>query len=149
MLKLGKLDKVPHDNIRWPLAIGLRTEIRQAQASSQPQQLSNTQPGIQSALSINTPQPVSVLGISTKVSGASKIVTVSFLNNPSDSNFQKVNVHLRLAGGLPVHIVSGTTSPIVFTVPRTRQPGVILLQAEGSWGPHPLQNSPSQPVNLG
>lgn len=145
---LGHLERVPRDGIRWPSAIALRTDIRQAQASSQPTQLSSSQPGIQSINSINVPKPVPVIGVTSRLSGGNRVVTVSFLNNPSDPNFQKVNVHLKLGGSLPVHIVSGTTSPIVFTVPRTRQPAVILLQTEGNWGPHPLQISPCRSISL-
>lgn len=144
---LGKLDKVPRQGLRWPDQAEITTQIHQAQASSQPLQLANGLSNLR-PVSINTPKPVTLVGITNKIVGTNKSVTISFLTNPSDPNFQKVNVHLRLGNGLPVLVAAGTTSPITITVARTRQPATIFLQAEGNWGPHPIQNSPSRALSL-
>jgi hypothetical protein len=127
--------------------LGFAAKIRQVQASSQPLQLSPVVGRVHSP-SINTPQPVTIAGVTSTVVGTTKSVKIHFLNNPSDSNFVRVHVHLRLGTGQPTIIASGTSSPITVIVPRTVAPATIFLQAEGNWGPHPLQNSPSRALSL-
>lgn len=144
---VGKLEKVPVQPIRWPGAAPLRTVIRQTQTSSQVSQLSNSAAPVR-AISINAPQPVSIVSVTSRTIGTNKQVTIGFTNDPSDPFFQKVNVHLRQGIGQPVIIGSGTKSPVTVMIPRGKVPGVLLLQAEGNWGPHPIQNSPVRAINL-
>jgi hypothetical protein len=126
---------------------GFAEKIRQLQASSQPLQLSTVVGRIHSP-SINTPKPVTIAGVTSTLVGTTKAIKIHFLNNPSDPNFVRVHVHLRLGSGQPTIVASGTSSPITLTLPRTIAPATIFLQAEGNWGPHPLQNSPSRALSL-
>jgi hypothetical protein len=147
-LELGTLDKVPSEPVRWPRNPEINTRIRQVTTAAQPSQPMNGL-GSQNIPTINQPKPVSILRIGTSVvSSTTKNIIVSFLQNPADPNYQKVNVHLKLAHYLPVLVGSGPTSPLTIALPRTTAPATILVQAEGNWGPHPLQNSPSRTVNL-
>lgn len=147
-ITLGRLN-VPKDPVRWPTLPEVNARVRQITTAAQPAQIANGL-GSSNIPTINQPAPVSILRVSTRiVTATTKTMTISFLQNSADPNYQKVNVHLRVGRSLPVLIGSGPTSPITITVPRTTSPATLLLQAEGNWGPHPLQNSPSKSVNLG
>jgi hypothetical protein len=147
-ITLGRSHDVPVDPVRWPRLAEVNARIRQITTAAQPARIQNGL-GSPNIPTINQPQPVKVLRINTRIlSATSKSVSVSFLQNLADPNYQKVNIHLRIGRALPVLVGSGPTSPITITVPRNIAPATVLVQAEGNWGPHPLQNSPSKPVNL-
>jgi hypothetical protein len=148
-VNLGKLHGVEPVPIRWPNPVGTPIQqIRQITAAAQPNQVQNGL-GSSNVQSINQPQPISIIRVGTKItSTTTKQLTVSFLQNPADPNYQKANVHIKIGKALPVVVASGSTSPITVSVPRTTVPATVLVQAEGNWGPHPLQNSPSKTVNL-
>jgi hypothetical protein len=146
MHNLGHFPNVPREPVRFPRLPEVKAQVRQLQTSSQTSQIG--QVPTSKPVSINVPKPVTGLAVNVKVSGNNKIVTISFRQSPQDVFYQKANILLKSGIALPVHIASGTTSPIVVTIPRSAASGVILVQAEGNWGPHPLQNSPSHPVNL-
>lgn len=146
-LDLGLLQRVPYQPIRWPMWPEVHAQVRQIQASSQPVQLANGLPNTRMS-SMNMPKPVRILSVSSVLVGTKRKLIISFLHNPEDPNFQKVNLHLKQGGGLPVVIASGAVSPITVMIDRTRVPATFFLQAEGNWGPHPLQNSPSRSVSL-
>lgn len=145
---LGNLNQVPRESVRWPTLPEVNARVRQITTAAQPAQIANGL-GSSNIPTINQPRPVVALRVTTSIIDANnKRISVSFLQDSSDSNYQKVNVHVKIGKALPVLIGSGPTSPITVTVPRTTVPATILLQAEGNWGPHPLQNSPSKSVNL-
>lgn len=147
VVELGKL-KQPTDPVRWPTMQEVNARVRQITTAAQPAQIQNGL-GSPNVPTINQPQPVSILRASTKiVNSTTKQVSVSFLQNPADPNYQKVNVYIKVGKALPVGYGAGPNSPITVTVPRTTAPATVLVQAEGNWGPHPLQNSPSKTVNL-
>lgn len=147
-ITLGHLNQVPKDPVRWPTLSEVNARVRQITTASQPSQIANGL-GSSNIPTINQPIPVSFLRVTTRIiNSTSKTISISFLHNSSDPNYQKVNVHLKLGRALPVLVGSGPTSPITITVPRTKVPSTLLLQAEGNWGPHPLQNSPSKSLNL-
>jgi hypothetical protein len=149
MIKLGNLEQVPKTPMRWPTSQEVNARVRQITTAAQPSQIANGL-GSSNISTINQPAPVSILRVTTRIVNATtKTIAVSFLQNSADPNYQKVNVHLQVGRALPVLVGSGPTSPITLTIPRTTKPTTILLQAEGNWGPHPLQNSPSKSVNLG
>lgn len=147
MIPIGQ-NQVPKSAIRWPTLPEVNARVRQITTAAQPAQIANGL-GSSNIPTINQPQPVSILRVTTQITSATtKTVAVSFLQNSADPNYQKVNVHLQIGKALPVLIGSGPKSPITLTVARTTGPATLLLQAEGNWGPHPLQNSPSKSLNL-
>jgi len=149
MIKLGNLEQVPKTPMRWPTLPEVNARVRQITTAAQPSQIANGL-GSSNIPTINQPAPVRIVRVTTRiVNSTTKTIAVSFLQNSADPNYQKVNVHLKVGKALPVLIGSGPTSPITLTVARTIAPTAVLLQAEGNWGPHPLQNSPSKSVNLG
>lgn len=141
---IGKPQKMPLRPMP-PLAMPVVvTRNRQVQTAGQP-----TQPVTQQTVkTINQPQPVSNVAVRVTRSGTQRNVSVSFQANTSDPNFQKVNIHLKLGPALPVVVAQGTKSPVVFSVPKSSSSATVLVQAEGNWGPHPLQNSPSRSLSL-
>jgi hypothetical protein len=141
---IGKPQKMP---LRPMPPLGLPvvvTRNRQVQTAGQAGQQA-TQQTVQT---LNQPTPVSNIAVRILKTGTQRSVSISFQANASDPNFQKVNIHLKLGQALPVIVAQGPQSPVVFTVPSTRYAATIFVQAEGNWGPHPLQNSPSRSLSL-
>jgi hypothetical protein len=146
--KLGSPGRILTEPVRWPRFAQVGTQIRQVTTAAQPAQVQN---GLGSAnvSTINQPKPVSILRVNTAIVNETvKRINVSFLQNSGDPNYQKVNVYLKIGKALPVLAASGTTSPIAVNVTRTTASATVLVQAEGNWGPHPLENSPSKSINL-
>jgi hypothetical protein len=131
----------PRTPIRWP---NLSTVTRQIQSSAQPVQVSNQR----HVASINQPLPVTGVFVNIRRSGLQRRVTVSFIQRTADTNYQKANIHLKLGSGPPVMIASGVSSPVVISVPASTLPATVFVQAEGNWGPHPLNLSPSRSISL-
>jgi len=137
--------KYAHRPIRWPTKQNLQTQIEQIKAASQPANLSKTS----SANVASANQPKAVQGVNTSIrqSGTNRIVTVHFTRG-LDPFFQSVNVYLKLGNQQPSFVTSSSTSPIVFTTPKTTASATVIVQSAGNWGPSPITSSPTSSLRL-
>lgn len=141
----GERKPSPTQPVRWPRQDAV--VIEQLKASSQPSRV--VQGVVSQVPTANMPKPVVVTGtIKGPVNNLTRRISISFIRDPSDVYFQKVNVHLKFGNGQPTHLVSGVTSPIRVTVPVSGAAATFFLQTEGNWGANPLQNSPAKSLSL-
>ena len=144
-LKIGNREKQPTQPVSWPNQTNVL--IQQIKAASQPSRV--TVGPVSQVQSANMPQPVAVTSvIKLRLNSTTRQLLVSFVRDPADTYFQKVNVHLRQGNGQIVQIASGTTSPIRVNVPSSVMPSTVFLQTEGSWGANPIENSPARALSL-
>jgi hypothetical protein len=103
-------------------------------------------------LGAGIPKQVTAVAASVKnaSAGSTSVVTVTFLRDPSDSNFSTANVYLKNYNGNPAQVVmaSGADSPISFVVNSTGESVVVLVQSVGNAGSAPIGSCPTTGIRL-
>ena len=94
------------------------------------------------------PQPLQNLQVTRVRQGSNVLVRVAFTSNPSDPNFKGAQVVLQQGSGAPTTIASGTTSPMIFTVPRSTAAASVTAQSTGSWGDATVAESPARALSF-
>jgi hypothetical protein len=93
------------------------------------------------------PQPVSNLSVSISKSGSSRLLRISFTQNPGDPYFVNAQAYIKQGIGTPTLLASGA-SPIIVTLPQSDSPAIVTVVSNGNWGSTPLETSPGMAVSL-
>lgn len=117
----------------------LNAQVSQIKAAGQVTVTASTQ---------GVPKTVSNVQAVAKSVGTSRQVTVTFAQNANDPYFTTALVYLKLGTGQPTVVAQGPTSPLTFTVTKTKSPATVIVVSAGNWGSTAVQNSPATSLSL-
>lgn len=102
------------------------------------------------ALGVGIPRHVSNVRAAASTNGQTTLISVTFSRDPSDPNFDHVQVLAKGLNGSNNYTVvtSGKDSPLSFTLPNSSQQAVVVVQAIGNSGAAPLATAPSTSIKV-
>lgn len=135
---------LPSNELSWPDARDVRTQVQQLKATAQASHVTAIQPPV----TPSAPLAVSGIRVTRAALGGNRQLTVRFTHNPQDGYFQGVNLYLRQKNRPALVIGAVTHSPAIVTLPKSSLASSVVVQSVGNAANLPLANSPGRAVNL-